>query len=165
MFVFAIEVPSIRSRYQATVFSVDCIKRPWSARARADTLLSRTTMVLVKKKKVKHKAIIQRGVPSDPSTTVKTQDFKRSAGSRLVSTTSISSSRSSVPLTTSATHESVDNPADAQLYSDIDEEELEREEKKKRKKERKGPSRSVNMSTHFCSFVLAPSSDPASRRC
>ena len=89
-------------------------------------------------KRKKTKGIIQRGVPSDPSTTAKDLDFTRAAGLRLVSTTSLSSSRSPTPLAAPVTHEPVETPADTQLYSDVDEEQLEREEKKK-KKERAKP--------------------------
>ena len=98
------------------------------------------------KKKPKNKPIIQRGIPANPSVTITSQVFKRSAGSRLVSTTSVSSTRSSTPLRTKTTHEP-SGDADTQLYSDVDEELLEKSGRAKRKK----PSQSVSVSTPNCS--------------
>lgn len=65
-----------------------------------------------------------------------------------MSTTSLSSSRSSTPLVPQMAHEPPDDPTEA-AYSDVDEEVLE----KAKKKERKGPSQSVNVSARF-SFIV-----------
>ena len=102
-------------------------------------------------KRKKNKPLIQRNIPANPSITIKAQEFKRSTASRLVSTTSLSSSsRSPAPLVPQTAHECPDDPTDLQLYSDVEEELLDKSSKKGR--ERK--SRSVSVSN---SHSLLPS--------
>ena len=113
--------------------------------------------------KKKQKGIIRRGIPASPSVTIKNVEFKRGLDSRLVSTTSLSSSRSSTPLTSKAPHEP-DAHADAQqLYSDVDEELLEATDKKKTKA--KGASRSVSVRTVSHFFTLTFSPHPTNSHC
>lgn len=102
-------------------------------------------------KKKKQKPIIHRNLPASPSTTVRTREFKRLPGSRLVSTTTTSSSRSSTPLHPQLSHGRSDEPSESQFYSDVDEETQE----SVRKKDRKGPSRSVNVSAFDLSLLRA----------
>lgn len=92
--------------------------------------------------KKKAKPIVQRNIPTNASVTIKAREFKRSQGSRLLSTTSLASSRSSTPLASQMAHDFSDEPPDTQLYSDVDDDLLE----SATKKERKGPSRSVSVS-------------------
>lgn len=95
-------------------------------------------------KKKKSRPIIQQNIPANPSITVKAKEFKRSAGSRLKSTTSLSSSsRTPIPLAPQTAHEDADGPTDIQLYSDVEEELLEKPGKKGRERS----SRSVSVST------------------
>lgn len=93
-------------------------------------------------KKRKSKPIVQKGIPSGPSETVTTREYTRSATSRLMATTSVSSSRSSTPLPPKTADEPCDHLTETELYSDVDEEVLGKEAKKKRKQS----SRSVNVS-------------------
>lgn len=95
------------------------------------------------KKKRRPRPFVQKHLPSGQSATITTREFKRSSASHLVSVTSVSSSRSSTPLPTNTTHESSSDATETQLYSDVDEELLENVARKKRK----GPSRSVSVST------------------
>ena len=104
-----------------------------------------TTMTASKKSqksKSRSKPIIQQGIPANPAF-VKSKEFKRSAGSRLVSSTSTSSSaRSSMSLLPPTPHKHADESADSQMYSDVEGELLH----KVKKKERKGQSHSVTVS-------------------
>ena len=90
----------------------------------------------------KAKPIVRRNIPADPSVTVKAYEFKRASGSRLVSTTSLSSSRSPAPSASQLAHEHPDDLADGQMYSDVDEELMEDVANTRKKK----PSRSVSVS-------------------
>ena len=110
---------------------------------KSDAPFLSTTMAPTKKRRAK--PIIQNNIPSDPSATITTREFKRSSTSCLLSITSVSSSRSSTPLPVKTTHKSPADTAETQLYSDVDEELLETAKKSKRK----GPSRSVNVSTPY----------------
>ena len=92
------------------------------------------------KKKVK--PIVRRGIPADPSVIVKAHEFKRGSGSRFVSTTSLSSSRSPAPSASQSAHEHPNDPIDGQIYSDVDDELLENVANTKKKKQ----SRSVSVS-------------------
>ena len=85
-------------------------------------------------KRKKSKPIVQRGIPAGPSETVTNREFKRSATSRLVATTSVSSSRSSTPLNSNTADEPSDNSTETGYYSDVDEELLKKGGKEKRKR-------------------------------
>lgn len=101
-----------------------------------------TTMSGSKKKR--GKPIIQQNIPANPLVTIKAHEFKRSTASRLVSTTSLSSSsRSPTPFVSQTAHEPSSCYADTQLYSNAEEELLKKAEKKAKGK----PSRSVSVST------------------
>lgn len=100
-----------------------------------------TAMATTRRKKTK--PIIQRGIPAGPSETVTNREFsKRPATSRLIATTSVSSSRSSTPLASKTADEHCDDPTEMEFYSDVDEELL----GKAREKQSKGSSRSVSVS-------------------
>lgn len=111
-----------------------------------------TAMASLKKKRAK--PIIQQNIPGRPSVAVKAHEFWRSSGSRLVSTTSLSSaSRLSVPLVPQTAYEPPDDHTDIQVYSDVEGELLEKVGKKGKKK----PSRSVNVCAASRSFLPYPS--------
>ena len=126
------------------------IKRP-QARARTAHPFPRTAMASLKKKRAK--PIIHRNIPAEPSVSVKAHEFKRASGSRLVSTTTLSSfSISSTSLAPQTAHETPDDPTDIQVYSDVEGEMLEKVGRKGKKR----PSHSVNVSIASCSFLPYP---------